>query len=58
MNAAAMSFGVGFFVGALFGICLIGGSVKEIEHTAIKHGCAQMVIVDTLSGKTEFQWRK
>ena len=52
-------FGIAF--GLIFGITIGGSMVTEdmtkLKQEAIQHGYAHYIVVDSLGGKTEFQWK-
>lgn len=48
----------GFFIGWIFGGVAVFSNLQDVQKKAIELGCAHYQVTDTLSGTTEFQWRK
>jgi len=46
---------IGFVVGTIYGSSL---QLSATRSSAIKAGVAEYVIVDEITGKTEFRWKK
>lgn len=46
-----ISFVFGVYVGTF-------GERKSLTEAAIKHGCAERVMTDSVTGETEFRWRE